>query len=79
VRAQVAKPCEKKGDSLLGLSRCECLASCKKQNGYLRPTSTGTVHFLSSASSTFEGCLPLEEALIQENLIRYETVKLHAI
>lgn len=32
VRAQVAKPCEKKGDSLLGLSRCECLASCKNAN-----------------------------------------------
>lgn len=73
VRVQVAKPCEKKGDSLLGLSRCECLASCKKENGYLRPTSPGTIHFLSSASSIFEGCLPLEESLIQENLIRYET------
>lgn len=73
VRAQIAKPCDKKGDSLLGISRCECLASCKIDNGYLRQTSTGTVHFLRSQTSAFQGCLPLEEELIKENLIRYET------
>ena len=73
VRAQVAKPCEKKGDSIQGLSHCECLVSCKIQNGYLRPTSVGTVHFLRSQKSAFEGCLGLEEKLIQKNLIRYET------
>ncbi|HXH76680.1 MAG TPA: hypothetical protein VNJ08_17045 [Bacteriovoracaceae bacterium] len=73
VRVQVPKPCERKGDSILGLSRCECLASCKKQNGYLRPTSTGTIHFLRSQTSAFQGCLPLEDILIQENLIRYES------
>ncbi len=73
VRAQVAKPCEKKGDSTFGLSRCECLTSCKNQNGYLGPTSAGTIHFIRSQTSAFQGCLPLEEKLIQENLIRYET------
>jgi hypothetical protein len=73
VRVQVPKPCEKKGDSIQGLSRCECLASCKKQNGYLRPTSTGTLQFLCSQTSAFQGCLPLEESLIKENLIRYES------
>ena len=73
VRPQVPKPCEKKGDSIQGFSRCECLATCKKQNGYLRPTSKGTLQFLCSQTSAFQGCLPLEESLIQENLIRYET------
>lgn len=73
VRAQIAKPCEKKGDSLLGLSRCECLAPCRIENGYLRPTSTGTTLYLRSLISAFQGCLPLEEELIKESLIRYET------
>jgi hypothetical protein len=73
VRAQVANPCEKKGDSLRGLPHCECLAPCKKQNGYLKPTSPGTIQYLRSQTSAFQGCLPLEESLIEENLIRYET------
>ena len=73
VRQQIARPCEKKGDAIIGLSRCECLASCKNQRGYLQPESKGTLLYLRETSSSFSGCLPLEQALISENLIRYET------
>ncbi|GEM_PF-5933977 len=73
VRAQEAKPCEKKGDKVRGSSFCECMASCKKEKGYLRLTSAGTLQYLRSQTSVFLGCLPLEETLIQDHLIRYES------
>lgn len=73
VRKQIPKPCEKKGDAIIGPSRCECLAKCKLQQGYLRPESKGTLLYLRNESSTFAGCLQLEQSLIAENLIRYET------
>lgn len=73
VRQQIARPCEKKGDAIIGLSRCECLASCKNQRGYLHSESKGTLLYLSKTSSSFSGCLPLEQSLIAEKLIRYET------
>lgn len=73
VRAQEAKPCEKKGDKVRGSSYCECMTACKKEKGYLKSTSAGTLHHQRSRSSAFIGCLPLEEILIQDHLIRYET------
>src|SRR5665647_1122764 len=73
VRAQTAKPCEKKGDLVLGSPLCECMKSCKAQKGYLKDSSTGTLQHQKSLPFTFTGCLSLEESLIEENLIRYET------
>lgn len=73
VKQQIPKPCEKKGDAIIGSSRCECLASCKNQRGYLHSESKGTLLYLGKTSSPFNGCRPLEQSLIAENLIRYET------
>ena len=48
------------------------MTSCKREKGYLKPTSTGTIHYLRSQTSAFQGCLSLDETLIQDQLIRYE-------
>lgn len=73
VRVQTAKPCERKGDLVLGSPLCECLKSCKAQKGYLKDSSAGTLNHHKVTNSGFTGCLILEEALIHEHLIRYET------
>lgn len=73
VRAQTARPCEKKGDLVLGSSLCECIKSCKAQKGYLKDSSAGTLHHRNSPTTAFAGCLPLEESLIEDHLVRYET------
>jgi hypothetical protein len=49
------------------------MASCKKEKGYLKPVSTGTLHYLRSQTLAFQGCLPLETSLIKDHLIRYES------
>lgn len=73
VRTQVANPCEKKGDKRLGSPFCECIAPCKNLKDFLKPESKGTIQHQRIATTTFKGCLPLEEELISDNLIRYET------
>lgn len=73
VRTQTASPCEKKGDLVLGSPLCECIKSCKVQKGYLKDSSNGTQIHKKSFPTNFTGCLSLEESLIEDGFIRYET------
>jgi hypothetical protein len=73
-RQQVARPCEKKGlDNYRPSSLCECLPGCEKLKSFLKPNSLGTINHLNNSDSSFSGCLELEDFLLKELLIRYET------
>lgn len=73
VKLQIANPCGRKGDSHFGPSHCECIAACKKLKDFKNAGDTGTRRHHQKHSSQFQGCLPLEERLIKEKSIRYET------
>lgn len=72
-RPQVAAPCTRKGDLQRGPRRCECMASCKTLKGFKTLESIGTLEHQRSQKTSFQGCLQIDESLIKENLIRYET------
>lgn len=74
IRQQVARPCEKKGmDNYRLAYTCECLATCDKLKGFLKPDSAGTINHKNNSDTIFNGCLDLEDFLIKESLIRYES------
>lgn len=77
VRPQVAKPCAKKGmDNNSSSPFCECQPDCDKSQIFLYPDSKGTIRHNQSTITAFLGCLPLEEELIQNQLLRYESREL---
>jgi predicted DNA-binding protein (UPF0251 family) len=73
-RSQIAAPCKKKADSKKKNSfTCECLSSCKKLQGFLNQTSKGTIKHQKEHNTKFSGCLSLEQYLIDNVLLRYES------
>lgn len=80
IRQQTARPCDKKGSDNYRFSySCECLKECDKLKGFLKPDSTGTINHKNNSETLFNGCLELENLLVEESLIRYETRELGGI
>jgi hypothetical protein len=74
IRQQVARPCEKKGiDNYLPSLACECFKDCDKLKGFLKPDSVGTTNHKNTLDTAFNGCQELENLLVKELLIRYES------
>lgn len=75
VRKAEAKPCARKGkDNHRPSSRCECEAVCKSLEGFKERTSAGTLKYRENESETsFKGCIEVEEYLIDNLLLRYDS------
>ena len=77
IRQQAARPCDKKGcDNTRFSFSCECLKECDQLHGFLKPDSTGTINHKNNTETLFNGCLELENFLVEESLVRYETREL---
>ncbi len=75
VRKADASPCAKKGkDNHKSSSRCECEKLCKASSWFKSQSCSGTIkHNQSDPQGIFKGCFELEEYLINNQLLRYDS------
>jgi len=75
VRKADASPCSRKGkDNHKTSSRCECEKLCKALSWFKSQNCTGTIEYIRNESkSQFKGCFGIEEYLINNQLLRYDS------
>lgn len=75
VRKADASPCARKGnDNHKSSNRCECEKLCKALSTFKQQTCIGTVDYNESGhNSSFKGCFDVEEYLIKNQLLRYDS------
>jgi predicted DNA binding protein len=75
VRKANASPCARKGkDNHKASTRCESEELCKALSWFKTKSCTGTIDYnKASSNSIFKGCFEIEEYLINNQLLRYDS------